>query len=157
MELLFLIPILTLAAIYALYREWLHRARRRLARELDLLRRRIGIYEELKGAVQPLREEGSVSRSDVDRFARALAEIRPPLFDADLESFVGSLYRALLKKCALDALLVKAATFAQSAEDRALTEMGRRKSLELGSQITEGIYQDMPKRMQKFLPPRPAA
>jgi hypothetical protein len=99
----------------------------------------------------------SVSRSDVDRFARALAEITPPLFDADLESFVGSLYRALLKKCALDALLVKAASHAQSAEDRVLTEMGRRKSLELGSQITEGIYRDMPIRMKKFMPPRPAA
>jgi hypothetical protein len=154
MELLFIIPVLTFAAIYAAYREWLHRARRRLARELDLLRRRVSIYEELKGAVQPLCEEGSVSRSDVDRFARALAEIRPPLFDADLESFVGSLYRALLKKCALDALLIKAAAHAQSAEDRVLTEMGRRKSLELGSQITEGIYQDMPKRLQKFMPPR---
>jgi len=157
MELLFLIPVLTFAAIYVAYREWLHRARRRLARELDLLARRIRIYEELKGAVQPLREEGSLSRNDVDRFARALAEIRPPLFDADFESFVGSLYRALLKKCALDALLIKAAAHAQSAEDRALTEMGRRKSRELGSEITQGIYQDMPKRLQKFMPPRPAA
>jgi hypothetical protein len=73
-----------------------------------------------------------------------------------LELFVGRIYGTLLKKQELDALLARAAAFTSSPADKALTERGQRKSQELASRITDGIYRDMPERMQKFMHPRPA-
>ncbi len=55
---------------------------------------------------------------------------------------------ALLKKHALDSLLEKAAAQELSPTDKALTEKGLRKSQKLCGQITNGIYRDMPKRME---------
>jgi len=57
------------------------------------------------------------------------------LFDKEFDSFVGALHGALVKKHALDALLEKAANYAHSPEDQALTEMAKRRSRELASQI----------------------
>jgi hypothetical protein len=154
MELLCLIPVLAFVAIYAAYREWLNAAHRRWLGELDLYRRRLSAYEELKRAIGPLRAAGHVSQDDADRFARTMSDMRF-LFDKDFDAFVGGLHGALVKKHALDALLEKAACYAHSAEDRALTDMARRRSRELTSQITEAIDREMPERMEKFLHPRP--
>jgi hypothetical protein len=77
------------------------------------------------------------------------------LFDKEFASFVGGLYGALVKKHALDMLLERAANYAHSPEDRALTDMAKRRSRELASQITEAIDREMPERMEKFLHPRP--
>ena len=154
MELLFLIPVFAFLLIYVAYREWLNVAYRQWLTELDLFEKRLAAYEELKGAVAPVRETSAVSATDADRFARAMADMRF-LFDKDLELFVGGIYGALLKKHALDALLEKAAARAQSPADKALTEKALRKSQELSSQITDGIYRDMPQRMEKFMHPRP--
>jgi hypothetical protein len=130
MELLFLIPVLAFVAIYAAYREWLNDAHRRLG-ELDLYKRRVSAYEELKRAVGPLRVAGQVSQDDADRFARTMSDMRF-LFDKEFDAFVGGLHGALVKKHALE-----------------------RRSRELTSQITEAIDREMPERMEKFLLPRP--
>jgi len=154
MELLILIPTFALVVIYVGYKEWLNIAYRQWLAELDLFKRRLAAYEKLKIAVAPLRARGAVSQIDTDRFARAMSEMRF-LFDKDLESFVGGIYGALLKKHALDSLLEKAAAQQRSPADKALTEKALRKSQELSGQITNGIYRDMPKRMEKFMHPRP--
>jgi hypothetical protein len=49
----------------------------------------------------------------------------------------------------------KAAAREQSPTDKALTEKALSKSQELSSQITDGIYRDMPKRMGNFMHPKP--
>ena len=59
MELLFLIPVLAFVAIYAAYSEWLNAPHRRWLGELDLYKRRLSAYEELKRAVGPLLRFGS--------------------------------------------------------------------------------------------------
>jgi hypothetical protein len=61
MELLFLISVLAFVAIYVAYREWLSAAHRRWLGELDLYKRRLSAYEDLKRAVGPLRAAGQVS------------------------------------------------------------------------------------------------
>jgi hypothetical protein len=154
MELLLLIPVLAFVTVFVAFKEWLNLAHKRWLTELDLFKRRLAAYEQLKTAVAPLRAKRAVSRNDADRFARAMADMRF-LFDKDLELFVGGIYGTLLKKQELDALLAKAAACASSPSDKALTEMAQRKSRELASQITDGIYRDVPKRMEKFMHPRP--
>ena len=108
----------------------------------------------LKTAVAPVQARGAVSQIDTDRFAQAMSDMRF-LFDKDLELFVGDIYGALLKKHARDSLLEKAAAQTQSPADKALTEKALRKSRELTGQITNGIYRDMPKRMERFMHSRP--
>ena len=44
MEILLLIPVLALAAIYAVYREWLNAAHKRWLGELDLYKKRLSAY-----------------------------------------------------------------------------------------------------------------
>lgn len=154
MEILFLISVLVFVAMYAAYREWLNAAHRRWLGELDLYKKRLSAYEELKRAVGPLRAAGQVSQDDADRFARTMSDMRF-LFDKEFDSFVGALHGALVRKHALDALLEKAANYAHSPEDQALTEMAKRRSRELASQITEAIDREMPERMERFLQPRP--
>jgi len=135
------------------FKEWLDVAHKQWLSELDLFKRRLAAYEQLKTAVEPLRARGAVSRNDADRFARAMADMRF-LFDKDLELFVGGIYGVLLKKQELDALLAKAAACTSSPADKILTEMAQRKSGELASQIADGVYRDMPQRMEKFMHPR---
>ena len=74
---------------------------------MHLFNRRLGAYQQLKDAVEPVRASGAVSNSDGDRFARAMSDIQF-LFDKEVEQFVGDVYDALLRKHALDALLEKA-------------------------------------------------
>jgi hypothetical protein len=103
MELLVLIPTFALVVMYVAYKEWLNIAYRRWLIEMDLFKRRLAAYEELKIAVAPVRAKGAVSKMDTDRFAQAMSDLQF-LFDKDLESFVGGIYGALLTKHALDAL-----------------------------------------------------
>jgi len=154
MELLVLVPTVALLVIYTAYKQWLNIAYRQWLTERDLFERRLGAYEQLKIAVAPLRASGAVSNSDIDRFAQAMSDMRF-LFDKDLERFVSGIYDALLKKHALDALLEKAASKEKFPTDKALIEKALGKSRELFSQITDGIYRDMPERLEKFMRPRP--
>ena len=77
-------------------------------RQLDLFKRRLAVYEQLKSVVRCVGASGAVSNVDTDRFAQAMSDMRF-LFDEDLERFVGGIYDTLLKKHELDALLEKAA------------------------------------------------
>src|SRR6476660_627500 len=154
MEFLILILLFALLLIYVVFREWMNVAYRQWLAELDLFKRRLAAYEQLKIAVASVHARSAVSQIDTYRFARAMSDMRF-LFDKDLESFVGDIYGALLKKHALDSLLEKAAAQEQSSTDKALTQKALIKSQELSTQITNGIYRDMPKRMEKFMHPRP--
>ena len=118
--------------------------------ELDLFKRRLSAYEQLKSAVRRVGASGAVSNVDIDRFAQAMSDMRF-LFDKDLERFVSGIYDALLKKHALDALLKKAADQEKVPTDQALIDKALRISRELASQITNGIYLDVPEHMEKFM------
>lgn len=154
MELLVLVPTIGFLALYIAYKEWLNVAHRQWLSELDLFKRRLAAYDQLKSAVMCVRANGAVSKADADRFAQARSDMRF-LFDKDLEGFVDGIYDALLKKCALDALIEKADGMEKAPSDEVLIEQAVRKSRELSSQIKDGIDQDMPKRMEKFMRPRP--
>ena len=154
MELLVLIPLFAFLAIYVAYKEWLNIAYKQWRKELELFNKRLAAYEQLKSAVAPVRVKGAVSETDTNCFARAMSDMQF-LFDKDVETFVDGIYSALLKKHALDSLIEQAAVRKQSPADKALTEEAARKSQELSSQITNGIFKDMPKRMEKFMRPRP--
>ena len=122
--------------------------------ERDLFKRRLAAYEQLKSAVRRVGASGAVYNVDTDRFAQAMSDMRF-LFDEDLERFVGSIYDALLKKHALDALLEKAGGRDDAATDHDLIETARGISRALASQITNGIYLDVPEHMEKFMRRRP--
>ena len=51
MELLILVPIIGLLALYIAYKEWLNIAYRQWQAEMDLFKRRLAAYDELKSAV----------------------------------------------------------------------------------------------------------
>lgn len=154
MELVVLVPIIGLLALYIAYKEWLNIAYRQWSTELDLFKRRLAAYEQLKSAALSVRANGAVSNVDAERFAEARADIQF-LFDKDLEGFVDGLYDALLKKRALDALIAKAAGMEKAPADNVLIEQALSKSRELSRQIADGVYRDMPKHMEKFMRPRP--
>ena len=154
MELLVLVSIIGLLVVYIAYKEWLNIAYRQWQAELDLFKRRLAVYEQLKSAIGRVRAGDAVSQVDTDRFAQAMSDMRF-LFDEDLERFVGSIYDTLLKKHALDALLEKAAGRDDAATDHDLIETARGISRALASQITNGIYLDVPEHMEKFMRRRP--
>lgn len=154
MELLVLVPIIGLLVAYIAYKEWLNIAYRQWQAELDLFKRRLAVYQQLKSAIGRVRAGDTVSQADADRFAQAMSDMRF-LFDEDLERFVGSIHDALLKKHALDALLEKAAAQDNAPTDHALIETARGISRELASQITNGVYLDVPEHMEKFMRRRP--
>jgi hypothetical protein len=155
MEFLILtVPAIVVLGLYIAYKEWLNTAYRQWLSELDLFKKRLAVYERLKGAVAPISASGKVSETDADRFAEAMSDMRF-LFDKDLEKFVGEIYDAMLKKHALDALLEKAAAKGNGLLDQGLAAKALAKSGELHSQITNGIYKDMPERMEKFMRSRP--
>jgi hypothetical protein len=155
MELLILmVPIIAVFGVYIVFKEWLNTAYKQWQTELDLFERRLAAYERLKIAVAPVNASGRVSNIDTDRFAQAMSDMRF-LFDKDLEKFVSDIHDAMLKKHALDALLEKAAGKEQALTDKALTDRALTKSVELCSHITNGIYRDMPERMEKFMRSRP--
>ena len=118
--------------------------------ERDLFKRRLAAYEQLKSAVRRVGASGAVYNVDTDRFAQAMSDMCF-LFDEDLERFVRGIYDALLKKHALDALLEKAAGQEKAPTDQALIDKALSKSRELASQISNGIYRDMPEHMEKFM------
>src|SRR4029079_10820056 len=101
MELLILVPILGLLALYIAYKEWLNIAYRQWQAELDLFKRRLAAYDELKSAVGRVGASAAATDIDTDRFAQAMSDMRF-LFDEDVERFVSGLYDAALKKRALD-------------------------------------------------------
>jgi hypothetical protein len=155
MELLILmVPTIAVFGVYIVFKEWLNTAYKQWQTELDLFERRLAAYERLKIAVAPVNASGRVSNIDTDRFAQAMSDMRF-LFDKDLEKFVSDIHNAMLKKHALDALLEKAAGKEQALTDKALTDRALTKSVELCSHITNGIYGDMPERMEKFMRSRP--
>ena len=143
-----------LVAIFGLLAISANSAYRLELSELDLFKRRLAAYEQLKSAVRRVGATGAVSNVDTDRFAHAMSGMRF-LFDEDLERFVSGIYDALLKKHALDALLKKAADQEKVPTDQALLDKALRKSRELASQITNGIYLDVPEHMEKFMRRRP--
>jgi hypothetical protein len=153
MELLFLVPIIGLLAIYIAYREWLNAAHRQWLGELDLFKKRLAVYEALKGAVGRVHANGAVSNGDAERFAQAMADMHF-LFDKELEQLAIGIHDSLLKKRALDALLAKAAGMDAAPSDKALIEQAVNKSQELSRQIMYGVYTEMPKRMERFMRPR---
>ena len=101
--------------------------------QLDLFKRRLAAYEQLKSVVRCVGASGAVSNVDTDRFAQAMSDMRF-LFDEDLERFVGGIYDALLTKHELDALLEKAAGQEKAATHQALIDKAQRKSRELANQ-----------------------
>jgi hypothetical protein len=153
MDFLFLVPIIGLLFIYAVERERNFAYRQRLA-ELDLFKRRFVAYEQLKSAVERLRTSGAVCNTDIGRFAQAMSDMRF-LFDEDLEHFVSDIYDALRKKHALDVLLEKADGRANALTDQVLMDKALRKSRQLATQISNGIYREMPKHLEPFMRPRP--
>ena len=154
MELLVLVPVIGLLTVYVAYKEWLTIAYRQWATELDLFKRRLSAYEQLKGAIRSLATSDAVSNFDTDRFARAMADMRF-LFDEEFERFVSGIYDALLKKHALDALIKMAAGQEKAPTDQALLKQAREKSRQLARQIHNGIYRHMPEHMEKFMRSRP--
>jgi hypothetical protein len=154
MELLILVPILGLLALYIAYKEWLNIAYRQWQAEMDLFKRRLAAYDQLKSAVGRISVGGAASHVDTERFAQAMSDMRF-LFDEDVERFVGALYDAALKKHTLDALLEKANGHGKAPADQALIEQALDKSRELASQISYGIYREMPEHMEKFMRLRP--
>ena len=148
-----MVPTIAVFGVYIVFKEWLNTAYKQWQTELDLFKRRLAAYERLKIAVAPVNASGRVSSMDTDRFAQAISDMRF-LFDKDLENFVSDIHHAMLKKHALDALLDKAAGNEKALTDKALTAKALTKSIELCSQITGGVYRDMPERMEKFMRPR---
>lgn len=153
---LLLVPIIGLLAIYVVYREWLSIAYRQWQSELDLFKKRLAAYQQLRSVVERTHASHSVSTVDTDRFAQAMSDMRF-LFDDDLERFVSSIYDALLKKHALDALIEKAADQESPPADQDLIEQARSKSRELTARISDGIYREMPERMERFMRPQPVS
>ena len=77
-KLLLLNPVLALVTVLVAFKEWLDIIHRQWLSELDLFKRRLAAYEQLKMAVAPLRGKGDVSRSGVSarpsmRFTSAAA------------------------------------------------------------------------------------
>lgn len=156
MELLILVPILGLLALYIAYKEWLNIAYRQWQAEMDLFKRRLAAYDGLKSAVGGASAGAAASPVDTERFAQAMSDMRF-LFDEDVERFVSDLYDAALKKHALDALLEKVNGHGKAPADQALIEQALGKSRELANQISNGIYREMPEHIEKFMRRRPLA
>jgi hypothetical protein len=150
MESLFLVSVISLLAIWVVYNE---NAYRQWLAAQDLLRRRLAVYQQLKIAVARVRATGAVSNVDVDRFAQAMEDMLL-LFDADVDQLVSNIYEALLKKHALDALLEKANGQEKNFADQVLIDKALKKSRELASQISNGIYKDIPGYMAQSMRPR---
>ncbi|MGZ8415896.1 MAG: hypothetical protein ACXWVQ_02760 [Methyloceanibacter sp.] len=70
MELLVLVPTIGLLALYIAYKEWLNVAHRQWLSELDLFKRRLAAYDQLKSAVMCV---------------RAMARFRKPMPTASLK------------------------------------------------------------------------
>jgi hypothetical protein len=110
--------------------------------KLDLFDRRLAAYQRLKDAVAPIAASGKVTTEDTDRFARAMHDMRF-LFDKETETCVDQIYRAMLDKHTIDAQLER--TRARNKEKALL------KSSELFKRITDGVYMEVPERLERFM------
>ena len=110
--------------------------------KLDLLDRRLAAYQRLKDAVAPIAASGKVTLADADRFARAMNDMRF-LFDKETEACVDQIYRAIIDKHTIDTQLER--TRARNKEKALL------KSGELFKRITDGVYTEVPERMERFM------
>ena len=99
-------------------------------------------YQRLKDAVAPIAASGKVTLADTDRFARAMYDMRF-LFDKETEACVDQIYRAMLDKLTIDTQLER--TRARNKEKALL------KSSELFKRITDGVFTEVPERMEKFM------
>lgn len=124
---------------YIAWRQW-RTAHDRL--KLDLFDRRLAAYQRLKDAVAPIAASGKVTLADTDRFARAMYDMRF-LFDKETEACVDQIYRAMLDKLTIDTQLER--TRARNKEKALL------KSSELFKRITDGVFTEVPERMEKFM------
>jgi uncharacterized protein YhaN len=112
--------------------------------KLELFDRRLEAYQRLKDAVAPIAASGKVTNEDTERFARAMYDMRF-LFDKETETCVDEIYRAMLAKQAIDAQVERA-----RVKKKALV-----KSSELFKRITDGVYTEVPERMERFMRFRP--
>jgi ABC-type nickel/cobalt efflux system permease component RcnA len=124
---------------YIAWRQW-RTAHDRL--KLDLFDRRLAAHQRLKDAVAPIAASGKVTLGDTDRFARAMSDMRF-LFDKETEACVDQIYRAMLDKLTIDTQLER--TRARNKEKALL------KSSELFKRITDGVFTEVPERMEKFM------
>ncbi len=131
------VPAIAIFGGYIAYRQWLTSHERV---KLDLFDRRMAAYQRLREAVAPINASGKVKNVDSDNFARAMNEMRF-LFDKDMEDFVDGIYQAVLDKWALD----------EEMEDTRIRKHAIKKSSALFTRITNGIYTEMPNRMEKFM------
>ena len=114
----------------------------------------LAAYDELKSAVGGVSAGPAAAPVDTERFAQAMSDMRF-LFDEDVERFVGGLDDAALKKPASAPLLEKVNGHGKAPADQALIEQALDRSRELASQISNGIYREMPEHMEKFMRRRP--
>lgn len=131
------VPIIAVLSFYIAYRHW------RTDHEkvkLERFDRRLAAYQRLKDAVEPIAASGKVRNEDADRFKQAMYDMRF-LFDEEMERYVGQIYRAMLDKHTLDNHL-------EGASDK---EKALLKSSDLFTLITNGIYKEVPDRMEKFM------
>ena len=110
--------------------------------KLDLFDRRLAAYQRLRDAVAPIAASGKVTLEDADQFARAMYDMRF-LFDKETETCVDEIYRAMLDKHTIDTQLER--TRARNKEKALL------KSGELFKRITDGVYTEVPERMERFM------
>lgn len=135
------VPAIAALGLYIAWRQW-QTAHERV--KLDLFDRRMTAYELLRKAVAPINASGKVKNVDTDNFARAMHEMRF-LFDKGMESFVAGINKAVLDKYVLD----------EEMKDAPNRKQAIRKSSALFTKITNGIYTEMPERMEKFMRFRP--
>ena len=141
MEPLILVPILGLLALYIAYKELLNIAYRQWQAEMDLFKRRLAVYDQLKSAVGRVSAGGAVSPVDTERFAQAMSDMRF-LFDEDLERFVGRLYDARLRSTPWTRCWRRPTVREGACRPRADRASPRRIEPELASQISNGIYRE---------------
>ena len=108
--------------------------------KLELFDRRLRAYQTLRDAVAPIAASGKVTNEDTDRFSRAMYDMRF-LFDNETETCVDEIYRAMLAKYAIDA----------QVERTPVKKKALLKSSELFKRITEGVYTEVPERMERFM------
>ncbi len=135
------LPGIALLAAYIAYRQW-RTAQERV--KLDLFDRRMTAYQWLRQAVAPINASAKVKNEDSDNFVTAKRDMRF-LFDKEMEDFVDGIYQAVLDKNALD----------EEMKDTGTRKQAIKKSSQLFTKITNGIYTEMPNRMEKFMRFRP--
>ena len=133
------VPAIAVFGGYIAYRQW-RTAQERV--KLDLFDRRLEAYDRLREAVAPVMASGKVSNVDSDNFAAAIRDMRF-LFDRETEAFVDQIFKAMLDKHVLEYEVERAS----GEKKKGLIE----RDSKLFTQITNGIYGEMPERMERFM------